>query len=115
MAAAMRSIVVTYDGWYATLLTLTGTFNQVIALAAVLFVVNYLSAYVAVFRLRRTEPRLARPHRAAGYPWATGVAILGSLSILLTVIVGDPRSAFFAAVLLALSIPVRWWICGGSS
>jgi APA family basic amino acid/polyamine antiporter len=94
----------------ATLLILTGTFNQVIALAAVLFVVNYLSAYVAVFRLRRKEPQLARPYRAVGYPWTTGVAIVGSIGILLTVIGGDPRSAVFAAVLLALSVPVRWWI-----
>lgn len=98
----------------ASLLIITGTFDQVIAMAAVFFVLNYLSAYLAVIRLRRTEPALTRPWRAWGYPWTTGIVVVGSIGILATVIAGDLRSAAFAMALLAVSIPVRLWNHGRS-
>jgi basic amino acid/polyamine antiporter, APA family len=43
---------------------LSGTFQQVIALFAVLFLLCYVSAFLAVLVLRHREPELARPYRA---------------------------------------------------
>jgi amino acid transporter len=40
---------------------LSGTFQQVIALFAVLFLLCYVSAFLAVLVLRHREPELARP------------------------------------------------------
>ena len=37
-------------------LIVTGTFDQIAAIAATLWLLNYLSAYLAVFKLRRAEP-----------------------------------------------------------
>ena len=60
----------------AVLLILWGSLDELIALAAVLFVMNYVSGYSALFTLRWREPGLERPFRALGYPWATTVVLV---------------------------------------
>jgi APA family basic amino acid/polyamine antiporter len=47
---------------------LTGTFNQLIALFAVLILLYYIAAFLAVFVLRRRSPGVHRPYRAYGSP-----------------------------------------------
>jgi APA family basic amino acid/polyamine antiporter len=71
----------------------------------VLFVFSYLSAYAAVFVLRRREPALPRPYRAFGFPLSTAIVLLGSVLFLIAAIAGDPRSAIIVAGLLVASVP----------
>jgi APA family basic amino acid/polyamine antiporter len=89
----------------AALLVLSGTFEQTIALAVVLSVFNYVSAYLAVFVLRRREPTLPRPYRALGFPLSTVVVLAGSVLFLVAAVAGDPRSAIIVAALLIASAP----------
>ena len=89
----------------AALLVLTGTFEQVLALSAVVFVFNYISAYAAVFVLRRREPTLPRPYRAVGFPLSTAIVLLGSALFLAAAVAGDRRSAIIVATLLVASVP----------
>ena len=89
----------------AALLILTGTFEQIIALGVVLFMFNYISAYAAVFVLRRREPALPRPYRAFGFPFSTAVVLAGSVLYLVAAVAGDPRSAIIVAALLIASAP----------
>jgi len=89
----------------AALLVLTGTFEQVVALSAVIFVFNYISAYAAVFVLRHREPTLPRPYRAVGFPVSTAVVLLGSVLFLAAAVAEDHRSAIIVAALLVASIP----------
>jgi amino acid transporter len=89
----------------AALLIVTGTFEQILALGIVLFVFNYISAYAAVFILRRREPMLPRPYRAFGYPLSTAFVLLGSVLFLVAAVVGDRRSAIIVAGLFIASIP----------
>ena len=93
------------SGAAAALLILTGTFEQIMALGAVAFVFNYISAYTAVFLLRRREPTLQRPYRAVGFPLSTAVVLLGSVLFLAAAVAGDHRSAVIAAALLIASAP----------
>ena len=62
----------------ALVLILSGTFEQILALYAVLFLLYYVSAFAAVFVLRHREPTLARPYKAFGYPFSTALVLLGS-------------------------------------
>ena len=88
----------------------TGTFQRVIAVAAFFFVANYTASFLSVFWLRRREPDAPRPYRAWGYPWSTGVALLGSIAFLIGAVVADPRHSAIAIALLVLSYPVfKWW------
>lgn len=95
------------------IVVLTGTFDQIIALFAVLFLLNYVSAFLAVFVLRRTQPSLPRPYKAFGYPFSTATVLLGSLALLIAAVWEDPRSGVIAAVFLACCGPVYWWLARG--
>ena len=84
---------------------LSGTFNQVIAVLAFFFVANYTLSFVSVFVLRRKEPNAARPHRAWGYPFTTGLALAGSLTFLVGAVASDTKNSVAALMLLAASYP----------
>jgi APA family basic amino acid/polyamine antiporter len=90
----------------ACALVLTGTFEQLLAVAAVLLVAVYVSGFVALIVLRRSEPALARPFRTPGHPWTAVVAIVASLAFLAGNISADPRSSAWSLGLLAASYPV---------
>jgi APA family basic amino acid/polyamine antiporter len=94
----------------AAALVMSGTFEQIVAIAAMLFLLNYVSAYSALFVLRRREPSTARPYRAFGYPFTTVIALLGCLLLWVAGIMQDPRSAMIAGLLLIASAPVYAWI-----
>jgi APA family basic amino acid/polyamine antiporter len=84
---------------------LTGTFNQLIALFAVLILLYYIAAFLAVFVLRRRSPGVQRPYRAYGYPISTFIVLVGSVGFLLAAVVEDWRSGVTALVFLSLCIP----------
>jgi APA family basic amino acid/polyamine antiporter len=88
---------------------LSGKFDEIIGVAAILMAVMYCVNYVAVFVLRFREPTLARPFRAWGYPVTTLLVLLGSLVFLVGDVRQDHRSAERAAVLLGMAMPVYWW------
>jgi APA family basic amino acid/polyamine antiporter len=95
---------------FATTLTsaamiLTGTFNELIALFAVLILLYYIAAFLAVFVLRRRAPDTPRPYRAFGYPVSTGIALLGSVAFLAAAVIEDWRSGVTALVFLSLCVP----------
>jgi APA family basic amino acid/polyamine antiporter len=87
-------------------LILSGTFEQIIALATVLFLLNYISAYAALFVLRRREPDLPRPYRAFGFPFTSAIVLVGSVLALIAAAAEDPRSALVSGLLLAACAPV---------
>ena len=85
----------------AALLIVAGTFDQILALAAMLFLLNYVSAYAAVFVLRRREPATPRPYRAFGFPITTGIVFVGSVAFLVAAVVSDHRSGAIAGSFVA--------------
>jgi APA family basic amino acid/polyamine antiporter len=90
----------------AIVFIVTGVFESVLAIAAFYFVANYVVSFAALFALRRREPARARPFRAWGYPWTTGLALVGSVAFLIGAAVGDTQRSAYALALLALSYPV---------
>jgi APA family basic amino acid/polyamine antiporter len=99
-----------YVALLATTLTsaamiLTGTFNELIALFAVLILLYYIAAFLAVFVLRRRSPETTRPYRAFGYPVSTFVVLVGSVGFLIAAVVEDWRSGVMALLFLSLCIP----------
>ncbi|MEO7082733.1 MAG: amino acid permease, partial [Gemmatimonadaceae bacterium] len=84
----------------------TGTFNTIIAIAAFFFVANYALSFIAIFVFRARDPGVARPYRAKGHPWTTGLVLLGSLGFLVSAVVADPRNSAVALGIVVVSYPV---------
>ncbi len=84
----------------------TGTVNSVLALCAFFFVANYTLSFFSVFALRRKEPETPRPWRVPGFPYTTGLAVVGSLAFLAGSAVSDWSNSWKSLLLLALSYPV---------
>ncbi|PYT04262.1 MAG: APC family permease, partial [Acidobacteria bacterium] len=80
----------------AVLFIVTGTVDQVLAVVAFFFVVNYAISFAVVFLFRRREPDRPRPYRAWGYPWTTGFSLLGSIAFLGGAITSDTRNSTYA-------------------
>ena len=86
------------------------TFEKVISALSFFFVANYTLSFISVFVLRRREPDKERPYRAWGYPWTTGLALIGSVLFLIGAIAADlaggTRYSLYALGLLAISYPL---------
>ena len=82
------------------------TFEKVITVVAFFFVANYALSFLSVFVLRRREPEKERPYRVWGYPWTTGVALVGSILFLAGAIASDTKNSIYALLLLGGSYPV---------
>jgi basic amino acid/polyamine antiporter, APA family len=90
----------------AAALIMSGTFDEIIAIAALLFLLDYVSAYVALFVLRRREPAAPRPYRAFGFPYTTAIVLVGCVFLWIAAILEDEHSAIFAGILMLACAPV---------
>lgn len=84
--------------------TLSDALDSILAVIAFFFVVSYAISFLSVFVLRGREPERARPYRAWGYPWTTGLSLVGSLAFLISSLVSN-KNSLYALGLLALSYP----------
>jgi len=97
-------------GAVATVLALTGTFEELYALFVFAVWIFFGLTAIAVLRLRRAEPELARPYRAWGYPWTPVIFLIAALALTVNLWIDRPvRSSMGLAVIL-LGIPFfRYW------
>jgi basic amino acid/polyamine antiporter, APA family len=94
----------------AIVLILSGTFEQIVAIATILFLLLYIAAYAALFVLRRREPVLPRPYRAFGFPYTTAIVCAGCVLVLAAAVIADTSSAIAAGLLLLACAPVYAWL-----
>ncbi|MDQ6830844.1 MAG: amino acid permease [Gemmatimonadota bacterium] len=96
---------------WASLLCLTGTYNQLldyVIFAALLF---YALTTAGLFILRRTRPAAERPYKAFGYPVLPGLyLVLATLVAVSLLISGTTRlQAFIGLMLVLIGIPVYYF------
>jgi APA family basic amino acid/polyamine antiporter len=90
----------------AVALVLSGTFEQLLAIAGFFFVVNHCSAFVSLFVLRWKAPQLARPFAVPAYPFTPAIVLLAGVGFLAGAIVSDTANSLKAAGFLALCLPL---------
>ncbi len=97
-------------GSVATVLALTGTFEELYSLFVFAVWIFFALVAIALLRLRRTEPNLPRPYRAWGYPWTPLIFVVVAVALTANLwLVRPVRSSLGLAVIL-LGIPFfyRW-------
>lgn len=107
-ASGTPRLSLTVTSLVAAAFVLTGTFNQVLALLAFFFVLNYAMSFTSLFVLRRKEPDAPRPFHAPAYPFMTGFALLGAIAFLVSGFFGDRANSIRSTIVLAASYPVYW-------
>lgn len=97
-------------GCVASVLALTGTFEELYSLFIFAVWIFFALTAIAVLRLRRREPALVRPYRAWGYPLTPVIFLIAALALTVNLWVDRPvRSSLGLAVIL-LGIPFfRYW------
>ena len=105
--------VVALASW-ASLLALSGTYEQLFTY--VIFASNLLHMIgaVGVFRLRRLRPDHPRPYRVWAYPFVPLVFIAASGAFVLNTLVERPTQSLAGLAFLALGVPVYWWSSRGA-
>jgi APA family basic amino acid/polyamine antiporter len=89
----------------AALLVLAGSFEQLLALGALLYVSLPLTGIAALVALRWREPDLPRPFRSWAYPLPPLLVATVSLAFLVAAAASDPPIGLAAAALVALALP----------
>ena len=97
------------QGVWASVLTLTGSFNQLITYMIFASWIFYGMSAGAVFILRKREPEMDRPYRVWGYPWVPAVFILFALWLTVNTILEAPRDAAIGAGLILTGLPFYFY------
>lgn len=79
-----------FQGILASLLALSGTYDQLFSLYVFTVFIFYGLQTYGVMRLRAKEPNLTRPYRTWGYPLVPILFIIGALAITINEIVDRP-------------------------
>ena len=99
-----------FQGVLASLMALTGTFEELTNLFIFAGWIFYGLAVVALFRMRRTEPNLPRPYRCWGYPWVPGIFVAGALALTVNIWIGSPVRCSIGLLLILAGLPFyRHW------
>jgi APA family basic amino acid/polyamine antiporter len=103
-----RSLI--FQGVLASLMALTGTFEELTNLFIFAAWIFYAFAVVALFRMRKTEPDLPRPYRCWGYPWVPGLFVAGALALTFNIWLERPGRSSIGLLLILAGLPFyRHW------
>ena len=96
-------------GCVAALLALTGTFEELYSLFVFAVWIFFALTAIAVLRLRRTEPELARPYRAWGYPWTVAIFFVAAIALTTNLWMVRPVRSTVGLLVIVAGIPFFYW------
>ncbi|TWT44195.1 Serine/threonine exchanger SteT [Phycisphaerae bacterium RAS1] len=101
------------QGAIAAVLTLTGSYSDLLTLTAFSSLMFNVLCVVGLFVLRARRPELPRPFRAWGYPLLPALYVAVALFFLCYILIGDPRNSGLGLVLTAVGLPAYvYWNAG---
>ena len=98
-----------YQGTWACLLVLSGTFDQLTDMILFANFFYYGATTVGVFILRRTMPDAHRPYKVWGYPVVPAIFILFCVALIVNTVFSRPREAGMGMVLILVGVPMYMW------
>jgi basic amino acid/polyamine antiporter, APA family len=99
-----------FQGVLASVMALSGTFEELTNLFIFAGWIFYGLAVVALFRMRKTEPGMERPYRCWGYPWVPGLFVLGAIVLTLNLWWVRPGRSTIGLLLILAGLPFyRYW------
>ncbi len=92
----------------STLLILSGkdTCGKLSDIATFFFVMSYTAGFIALIKLRTSEPDLPRPYKVPLYPFIPILLIISSFLFLVGAVKSDPDSSKYGLIFLVISYPL---------
>jgi basic amino acid/polyamine antiporter, APA family len=107
--ASVPAAALLMQGGWAALLTLSGTYSELLDYVIFAQLLFYVLTVAAVFVLRVRHPDAPRPYRAWGYPIVPAAYIVAAIALMADLLVMKPAYTW-PGLLIALSgAPVYWW------
>jgi amino acid transporter len=87
-------------------MVMTQTFEQLTDTFVLAMWPFYALSVAAIYRLRRSQPRLQRPYKVVGYPVVPAIFIAAAIYLVVNALINDPKwtSITFAVVLAGLPV-----------
>lgn len=100
------AVAIGVGGAWAALLTLWGTFEQLLTYVVFASWLFAALAAASVFVLRRRRPDAPRPYRVPGFPVTPAIFILAALAIVANTLVARPVQALGGLAILVVGTPL---------
>lgn len=97
------------QAFWAAVLILSGTFDQLTDFAIFAFWLFYGLTAAAVFVFRWREPDILRPYRTWGYPVVPAVFVLVTITLIGFTIKNAPLQSLIGLAIIAAGLPVYWY------
>jgi basic amino acid/polyamine antiporter, APA family len=97
-------------GCIASLLALSGTYEQLYSLFVFAVWIFFALTAIALLRLRIKEPDLDRPYRAWGFPWTPLVFLIAAIALTVNLWLVRPVRSTLGLLVILAGIPFfsRW-------
>jgi len=99
-----------WQGIWASVLVLSGTFDQLTDMVIFAVFIFYGATTLGVFILRRKMPDAHRPYKVWGYPFVPAIFILFCIGLFINTIATRPREAAIGLILILAGIPVYLYL-----
>lgn len=97
------------QGIWSAVLTISGSFEQLITFAMFIAIVFWIAAAASVITLRKKYPDIPRPYRTWGYPYTPIIFIIASSGILINTLLEKPVEAIAGIGLTLIGLPVYYF------
>ncbi len=97
------------QGFWASVLTLTGTYDQLFTYVIFASWLFYALGTFGIFVLRRKRPDAPRPYRTIGYPFVPMAFVIVAVWFVYNTIVTDTRDSLIGLGLVLLGVPAYFY------
>lgn len=104
--ASVPAFALIIQGVWASVLTLSGTYSELLDYVIFAQLLFYVVTVAAVFVLRIKRPDVARPYRAFGYPWIPIAYIVAAGAMMIDLLIVKPTYTWPGLLIVLTGVPV---------
>ena len=104
--ASVPAFALIIQGVWASILTLSGTYSQLLDYVIFAQLLFYVVTVAAVFVLRAKRPDAPRPYRAFGYPWIPIAYMVAAGAMMIDLLIVKPAYTWPGLLIVLTGVPV---------
>jgi APA family basic amino acid/polyamine antiporter len=105
-SARVPGVALMVQALWASVLTLSGSYGDLLDYVIFAQLLFYVLTVAAVFRLRAARPDVPRPYKAWGYPLVPAAYIVAATALMIDLLIVKPRFTWPGLLIVLAGIPV---------